>query len=369
MLFHGSADDGTTWVELGSFSGQSSWSLGELKTFATTTTSSAYPLFSFTLQRSSEAQATGRIMVADIELYADVDECTIGSSNCDSNAACTNTVGSFTCACNSGFEGNGLVCGTALPPAAIGRGDHLLQTWTEDASTRYSGWQTWFNVYTGSECAGLYRVYTNHRWFDDALPTTHLPTSLFDRSLTGAPWATYDRVANSGAASPVDYHLILEVPCNVTMLGFSWQARPDGYTTQSPDTLFVYGAAKTDGGPARVSSWTLLHSFSGESGWQSSETRYYASSSPSAGPFNYFKFQVGRVEDTADFYASGHNTIVYASATTQLPDDNECSLGTHNCDAKALCSNTVGTFTCACNEGYSGSSGTTCTADALDTAD
>ena len=42
---------------------------------------------------------------------ADVNECASSSSNnCDANAACTNTPGSFTCACNSGFTGDGTSC-------------------------------------------------------------------------------------------------------------------------------------------------------------------------------------------------------------------------------------------------------------------
>eukprot|EP00117_Sycon_ciliatum_P022357 scpid935/ scgid0353/ Receptor-type tyrosine-protein phosphatase S; Receptor-type tyrosine-protein phosphatase sigma len=42
----------------------------------------------------------------------DVDECNAdGGHNCDSNATCTNTAGSFTCACNTGYSGNGTVCG------------------------------------------------------------------------------------------------------------------------------------------------------------------------------------------------------------------------------------------------------------------
>lgn len=40
----------------------------------------------------------------------DIDECTLGTDNCDANAACENTSGSFTCACNAGFEGDGTAC-------------------------------------------------------------------------------------------------------------------------------------------------------------------------------------------------------------------------------------------------------------------
>jgi hypothetical protein len=40
----------------------------------------------------------------------DTDECTAGTDNCDANAACTNTAGSFTCACNTGYKGDGTTC-------------------------------------------------------------------------------------------------------------------------------------------------------------------------------------------------------------------------------------------------------------------
>ncbi|XP_072017070.1 neuropilin-1-like [Amphiura filiformis] len=43
-------------------------------------------------------------------------------------------------------------------------------------------------------------------------------------------------------------------------------------------------------------------------------------------------------------------------------NDNECTLSTDNCDANATCTNTVGSFTCACNVGYNGD-GVTCTDD------
>ena len=52
-----------------------------------------------------------------IELFvSDIDECTDGTANCDSNAACTDTEGSFTCTCNVGYTGDGTNCtGKSIP--------------------------------------------------------------------------------------------------------------------------------------------------------------------------------------------------------------------------------------------------------------
>ena len=40
----------------------------------------------------------------------DNDECAAGNDNCHSDATCANTIGSFTCTCNIGYEGDGVNC-------------------------------------------------------------------------------------------------------------------------------------------------------------------------------------------------------------------------------------------------------------------
>ena len=41
---------------------------------------------------------------------SDIDECGTAKHNCDSNAECTNSDGSFSCECKSGFTGDGVQC-------------------------------------------------------------------------------------------------------------------------------------------------------------------------------------------------------------------------------------------------------------------
>ena len=43
-------------------------------------------------------------------LPTDDDECKNGMHDCDMNATCTNTIGSFECTCNDGFIGDGKTC-------------------------------------------------------------------------------------------------------------------------------------------------------------------------------------------------------------------------------------------------------------------
>jgi len=40
----------------------------------------------------------------------DVNECDEGTDNCDFDATCSNTEGSYSCACNEGYSGDGFTC-------------------------------------------------------------------------------------------------------------------------------------------------------------------------------------------------------------------------------------------------------------------
>lgn len=52
-------------------------------------------------------------------ICGDTNECAIGIADCDYNAKCINHVGSYSCQCNPGFEGDGRVCQNAVTCANI----------------------------------------------------------------------------------------------------------------------------------------------------------------------------------------------------------------------------------------------------------
>ena len=55
-------------------------------------------------------------------LFVDVDECALATNNCAADATCTNAAGSFSCACNPGFTGDGTSCAD-VDECALGTDD------------------------------------------------------------------------------------------------------------------------------------------------------------------------------------------------------------------------------------------------------
>lgn len=51
-----------------------------------------------------------RGIINGITICSDIDECVLKLDDCHDNATCMNSIGSYTCMCNDGFEGNGTHC-------------------------------------------------------------------------------------------------------------------------------------------------------------------------------------------------------------------------------------------------------------------
>ena len=64
-----------------------------------------------TVQVSEYDYHTGLHYLFAPPIQTDVDECERDLDNCALNAACTDTIGNFTCTCNIGYSGDGVSCG------------------------------------------------------------------------------------------------------------------------------------------------------------------------------------------------------------------------------------------------------------------
>ena len=63
-----------------------------------------------------------------ILLLTDVDECELDTDNCHANATCADVIGSFDCTCNSGFEGDGVICTSKKFLCILQKGVHVLKS-------------------------------------------------------------------------------------------------------------------------------------------------------------------------------------------------------------------------------------------------
>ena len=75
----------------------------------------------------------------------DIDECVLNTDNCHDNATCTNTVGSFSCACDAGYDGDGVISCTDIndcagnPCGTGGTCTDLVNAYSCSCDVDYSG--------------------------------------------------------------------------------------------------------------------------------------------------------------------------------------------------------------------------------------
>uniref|UniRef100_A0A0K6S917 Sushi domain-containing protein n=1 Tax=Chromera velia CCMP2878 TaxID=1169474 RepID=A0A0K6S917_9ALVE len=343
MTVYGSDNGGITWTEIGSFSGETSWSLAEMKTFSADETLGPFNSFKFHIQKASHASSDQSITVSEIALSAsivsvamcnhatDTEPNTLGAELQRVDFNQTGQVGDtavFTYACNSGFyiEGRAAVSfsctadtgggaswkgtppscmqpGISIPPSDIGAGE----SWSKDTGEYLNDLYTMYTDYSGAVCPGRYRVRSNIAWYlstssTSAYTSGELPSSgAFDRLAwaDGRGFNSAGTAVDSGLTSgtDADVHLILELQCVAKVSVFGMTARSDSNLVRTPSEVTVYGSNGT------ADTWTQIGSFSGHTDWSLGETRLF-SANGTAGPFRFFKFALQKISQNDDLQFS-----------------------------------------------------------------
>ena len=67
------------------------------------------------------------------------------------------------------------------------------------------------------------------------------------------------------------------------------------------------------------------------------------------------------IKVTLNYHQADAKFLIFTPSFTKFfPDIDECYTNAHSCGVNAVCNNTIGSYACACEAGYSGD-GRTCT--------
>lgn len=248
----------------------------------------------------------------------DIDEC-LNVSACATLAICTNTPGSYTCACPPGFAGNALVACNDINECLNATACAANRSTCVNAPGSYNC--TCNAGYTGN----------GHVCTDVNECTLGTHACATNTSLCTNTNGSFTCTCNAGfsgpgtACSDVDecvlntHHCSTRANCTNTAGSYTCTCNA-GYTGNGTTCVDINECTLgTHTCPAILSTCVNTN-----------------------GSFNC---------------ACGTGFLLVNSSCT---DTNECLTATHNCFANASCTNTNGSFTCACNVGYTGS-GTSCT--------
>ena len=269
--------------------------------------------------------ADKRKLVYENSTCLNENECTSNANNCDQAATCTDTEGSFTCACPPGFPGNGSVCAANCGDGARSGGEQC-----DDG-----------NTVNGDGCENC--VITPG-WNCTSLPGGDVCQNL-DECVTNS------------------HNCHAHAMCQDTLGSFLCVCKANWFGDGLECTSCVNNSE------SRVNSTTQ-----GDCSCRSGFKQQALSTTSNASSFQY-SFSCLEVDECVEgnggcgfgmtcqntegsFRCSCMSNYVQVDdnitlGTFHCEDRNECDdPALNNCDANARCNNTVGSFACQCNSGY-----------------
>ncbi|MCP3102316.1 DUF4215 domain-containing protein [Myxococcus sp. K15C18031901] len=258
---------------------------------------------------------TGFTCQGQPSVCTDINECANGTAQCSVNATCTNTRGSYTCACKGGYTGNGRTCndinectnGTATC-SPNGTCTNTPGSYSCTCNAGYSG--------NGRTCTDV-----NECTNGTATCSANATCSNTQGSYTCACKAGY--TGNGRTCNDINECTNGTATCS-----------SNGTCTNTPGS---YTCACKPGYAGDGRTCTDVNECTNGT----SQCSANATCSNTQGSYSCT-------------CKSG-----YTGNGRTCNDVNECTNGTATCSANATCSNTQGSYTCACKAGYSGD-GRTC---------
>ncbi|XP_068731165.1 EGF-like repeat and discoidin I-like domain-containing protein 3 [Montipora capricornis] len=245
----------------------------------------------------------------------DIDECNTGSHDCNENATCTNTAGTFNCTCKTGFTGDGLSCSECdfnlgmesglISDLQIGassqwdsnNGPSQGRLYYKETTSKAGAWAAalnnvnqWLQIYLGN--AIITRVATQGRNYNPSWPYG-----------VHTQWVTKYKLQYSND--------------NVTFQYYKEQGVVKEFTGNSDRDTVVENVLNS---PIEM---------------------------------KFIRFQPtawhGHISMRVELYGCRE-------------DVDECRTGSHDCNENATCTNTAGNFNCTCKPGFT-VDGRSCTVD------
>jgi hypothetical protein len=248
---------------------------------------------------------------------SDLDECELQTHNCASNTGvCSNSNGSFTCACKHGFSGDGVVCSDENECTL---GLHACATFAGTCVNTAGSFTCACTAgFSGSQCA------------------TDVDECMANLHVCSAGTATCTNTAGSFTCA-----------CKTGYTGNGLTCASVNECTLNTHNCAVGLSTCTNTASSFTCACNTGYTGSGVSCVDTNECAINAHQCAVDG--------TATCTNTAGSFTCACNTGYTGNGLT-CASVNECTPNTHNCPVGlSTCTNTASSFTCACNTGYTGS--------------